>query len=51
MEQIENNVSAMEGREATEASLINNKEIIIIYQFLKIISVTISTCNKGKISS
>lgn len=38
MEQIENNVSVTEGRDAPEACFINNKEIIVIYQFLKIIS-------------
>lgn len=36
MEQIENNISVTEGREAPEACFINNKEIIVIYQFLKI---------------
>lgn len=38
MEQIENNVSVTEGRDAPQACFINNKEIIVIYQFLKIIS-------------
>lgn len=38
MEQIENNVSVTEGRDAPEACFINNKDIIVIYQFLKIIS-------------
>lgn len=38
MKQIGNNVSVTEGREAPEASCINNQEIIVLYQFLKIIS-------------
>lgn len=38
MKQIGNNVSVTEGREAPKACFINNKEIIVLYQFLKIIS-------------